>query len=167
MEQTETEDRPGPQPSHSTIHRLCLVVKSSIILTLMANIAIENLSIENFKDLEQASSISPSLTNSTTSASPSPLLDSASSLVEEDATVAQKKKKKKRPKKRSKAKAEANTQPSIEDDEPSPLVLRISRNKHWRYISSYHVCFSLSTRFRPPSLREKTGPLASAPDRAP
>lgn len=99
----------------------------------MANITIENLSTEIFQDLEQAPSISPSLTNST--ASP---LDSASSLVEEDATVAQKKKKKKKPKKRSKAKAEANAKPSIEDDEPGPLVLRISRNKHWRYISSYH-----------------------------
>jgi hypothetical protein len=124
----------------------------------MANITIENLSTEIFQDLEQAPSISPSLTNST--ASP---LDSASSLVEEDATVAQKKKKKKKPKKRSKAKAEANAKPSIEDDEPGPLVLRISRNKHWRYISSYHVCFPL-----PPPLSifiaREIGPLASAPD---
>jgi hypothetical protein len=103
----------------------------------MANITIENLATEIFQDLEQAPSISPSLTSSTASASP--LLDSTLS-VEEDATVAQKKKKKKKPKKRSKAKAEANAKPSIEDDEPSPLVLRISRNKHWRYISSYHVC---------------------------
>jgi hypothetical protein len=117
----------------------------------MANITIENLSTEIFQDPEQAPSTSPSLTNSTAS----PLLDSASSLVEEDAAVAQKKKKKKKPKKRSKAKAEANAKSSIEDDEPSPLVLRISRNKHWRYISSYHVCFFFFTLFRPPLSREK------------
>ncbi|KAH9046955.1 hypothetical protein EDB83DRAFT_2403992 [Lactarius deliciosus] len=102
----------------------------------MANITPEDVSSDVFQDIEQAPSISPSLTDSTVSASP--LLDTALSLVEEDTTVAQKKKKKKKPKKRSKAKAEANTKPPIEDDEPSPLVLRISRNKHWRYISSYH-----------------------------
>lgn len=111
-------------------------------LTLMANITIENLATEIFQDLEHAPSISPSLTSSTASASP--LLNSAL-LVEDDTTVAQKKKKKKKPKKRSKAKAEANAKPSVEDDEPSPLVLRISRNKHWRYISSYHVCLFLFT----------------------
>ncbi|KAI9432079.1 hypothetical protein H4582DRAFT_1127206 [Lactarius indigo] len=102
----------------------------------MANITLADVSTYNFQDIEQAPSISPSLTDSTVSTSP--LLDTALSLVEEDATVAQKKKKKKKPKKRSKAKAEANTKPPNEDDEPSPLVLRISRNKHWRYISSYH-----------------------------
>src|ERR1700735_1805385 len=106
----------------------------------MANVALEDLSIDIFQDVEQSPSISPSLTNSTVSAPP---LDDALSLVEEDATVAQKKKKKKKPKKRSKVKAEANFKPSVEDDEPSPLVLRISRNKHWRYISSYHVCLPL------------------------
>ncbi|KAH9020426.1 hypothetical protein EDB84DRAFT_1622362 [Lactarius hengduanensis] len=102
----------------------------------MANITLEDVSSDVFQDIEQAPSISPSLADSTVSASP--LLDTALALVEEDATVAQKKKKKKKPKKRSKAKAEVNTKPPIEDDEPSPLVLRISRNKHWRYISSYH-----------------------------
>ena len=127
----------------------------------MANITIENASTEIFQDLEQAPLTSPSLTNSTASASP--LLDSALSLLEEDATVAQKKKKKKKPKKRSKAKSEANTKPSIEDDEPSPLVLRISRNKHWRYISSYHVC-RLLYPLLPTFIARKTGPLASAPD---
>ncbi|KAI9459646.1 hypothetical protein BJY52DRAFT_1204012 [Lactarius psammicola] len=101
----------------------------------MAN-TLDDVSTDIFQDVEQVPSISPSPTNSTVSASP--LLATALSLVEEDATVAQKKKKKKKPKKRSKAKAESNTKPSIEDDEPSPLVLRISRNKHWRYISSYH-----------------------------
>ena len=109
----------------------------------MTNFTLEDVSTDLFQDVEQAPLISPTMTNSTISASP--LLES---LVQEDTTVvAQKKKKKKKPKKSSKAKAEANTKP-IEDDEPSPLVLRISRNKHWRYISSYHVCLPLY----PPSL---------------
>ena len=125
-------------------------VNPPITLTLMANITIEDVSTDIFQDVEQVPSISPSPTNSTVSAS----LDTALSLVEEDATVTQKKKKKKKPKKRSKAKPEANTKPPIEDDEPSPLVLRISRNKHWRYISSYHVCLPLYHPLSPPSSRE-------------
>src|SRR6266404_3844468 len=105
----------------------------------MANIAHDDGSAADiFQDVDQVPSISPSWTNSTVSASPP--LDAAMSLVEEDTTVAQKKKKKKKSKKQSKAKTEANAKPTIEEDEPSPLVLRISRNKHWRYISSYHVC---------------------------
>ena len=104
----------------------------------MSNITLENVSTDIFQGVEQAPSISPSLTNSTV---PAPPLLNAALSAEEDAAVAQKKKKK--PKKSPKAKAEANIKPSIEDDEPSPLVLRISRNKHWRYISSYHVCLPL------------------------
>jgi hypothetical protein len=138
---------------------------SPITPTLMANITLEDVSqaTDIFQDVEQAPSVSPSLTNSTVSAST--LLDTALS-VEEDATVTQKKKKKKKPKKSSKAKAEANSKPSIEDDEPSPLVLRISRNKHWRYISSYHVCLPFYHPI-PTFIVRETGPLASAPDRAP
>lgn len=58
-------------------------------------------------------------------------------------TTTQKKKKKKKSKKSAKAKeaaaakAKADSQPS--GDSNRPPVLCISRNKHWRYISSYHV----------------------------
>ncbi len=53
----------------------------------------------------------------------------------------QKKKKKKKAKKSAKNKADsasANITDSAGNDGQHP-VLRISRNKHWRYISSYHV----------------------------
>jgi hypothetical protein len=59
-----------------------------------------------------------------------------------------KKKKKKKPKKSAAAKARdaalvtanAKTDAKAKDEEAGrPPVLCISRNKHWRYISSYHV----------------------------
>ena|ERR1700761_4132622 len=56
---------------------------------------------------------------------------------------AQKKKKKKKPKKSASAKARdaaAATANAKADEAERPPVLSISRNKHWRYISSYHVC---------------------------
>ena len=56
-------------------------------------------------------------------------------------TTTQKKKKKKKSKKSGKAK-EAASQAIVQDEpqsESRPPVLCISRNKHWRYISSYHV----------------------------
>jgi len=56
-------------------------------------------------------------------------------------TTAQKKKKKKKSKKSAKAK-EAASRAKAQDEldlEGRPPVLCISRNKHWRYISSYHV----------------------------
>lgn len=56
-------------------------------------------------------------------------------------TTTQKKKKKKKSKKSGKAK-EAASQAKAQDEpesESRPPVLCISRNKHWRYISSYHV----------------------------
>ena len=56
-------------------------------------------------------------------------------------TTAQKKKKKKKSKKSAKAKevpSKAKTQ-GEPDTQGRPPVLCISRNKHWRYISSYHV----------------------------
>jgi hypothetical protein len=60
------------------------------------------------------------------------------------ATTATKKKKKKKAKKSSKAKAAASE--PAKAAEPAKTagngVLCISRNKHWRYISSYHVRFS-------------------------
>lgn len=57
-----------------------------------------------------------------------------------DVTVktTQKKKKKKKSKKSAKAK-EAASQAKAQETENRPPVLCISRNKHWRYISSYHV----------------------------
>ena len=58
----------------------------------------------------------------------------------ENTTTTSKKKKKKKSKKSAKSTNEPNIKPLAEDEEPGPLVLRISRNKHWRYISSYHVC---------------------------
>ncbi|THH14486.1 hypothetical protein EW146_g5845 [Bondarzewia mesenterica] len=65
------------------------------------------------------------------SGSTSPILNN----LPEDATATQKKKKKKKSKKSSKAKAV--NEPKHEE-ETRPPVLCISRNKHWRYISSYH-----------------------------
>jgi hypothetical protein len=62
--------------------------------------------------------------------------------------VGAKKKKKKKPKKSASAKARdaelltanAKTDAKAKDDAAGrPPVLCISRNKHWRYISSYHV----------------------------
>jgi hypothetical protein len=56
--------------------------------------------------------------------------------VEENLEDAPAKKKKKKKKAKKKAKAAAGA-PAPEDTGPPPLC--ISRNKHWRYISSYHV----------------------------
>lgn len=61
-------------------------------------------------------------------------------------TTSQKKKKKKKSKKSAKAKeaaakAKADSEKASEECNRPP-VLCISRNKHWRYISSYHVCVS-------------------------
>lgn len=103
----------------------------------MAAIAIEHVST----DIGQIVGQVPSTDLSTMTSTPhtSPPLDAALSLAE-DTTTTPKKKKKKKPKKSTKSKGESNVKPLTEDDEPGPLVLRISRNKHWRYISSYHVC---------------------------
>ncbi|TFY59393.1 hypothetical protein EVG20_g7809 [Dentipellis fragilis] len=73
----------------------------------------------------------------------SPSISSASSSVtvtanETDVSVPAKKKKKKKAKKANKSKANGNAKTAAEDDEARPPVLCISRNKHWRYISSYH-----------------------------
>jgi hypothetical protein len=63
---------------------------------------------------------------------------------------AQKKKKKKKPKKSAKSKEAANKSAAPSEQEPRHPVLCISRNKHWRYISSYHVRLTilLSSRHR-------------------
>lgn len=70
------------------------------------------------------------------------LLPSADSAVAVNNTVAsQKKKKKKKTRKPSKPKETQGQHHTSVDDEQElrPPVLCISRNKHWRYISSYHV----------------------------
>ena len=57
--------------------------------------------------------------------------------------TSQKRKKKKKPKKSVKAKEAAALAAKTKADDldlNKPPVLCISRNKHWRYISSYHVC---------------------------
>ncbi|KAF8955209.1 hypothetical protein BDZ97DRAFT_1859464 [Flammula alnicola] len=58
----------------------------------------------------------------------------------DSATATQKKKKKKKPKKSAKSKDATQKAKAKEDAdaESRPPVLCISRNKHWRYISSYH-----------------------------
>ena len=69
-------------------------------------------------------------------------------------TISQKKKKKRKPKKSVKAKEAAALAAKTKDDVDSnrPPVLCISRNKHWRYISSYHVRDCFIVRFFPSQL---------------
>lgn len=81
----------------------------------------------------------------TFSADASPLL-SEQPLPSDPTTATQKKKKKKKSKKSAKAKeaaaaaaSKSRSQDVDGDSEDRPQVLCISRNKHWRYISSYHV----------------------------
>ncbi|KAH9983768.1 hypothetical protein BJV77DRAFT_1041292 [Russula vinacea] len=98
----------------------------------MAAIAIEHVSTDIDRIVGKVPSTDPSVTLLHTS----PL--DATLPLDEDTTTPSKKKKKKKSKKSTKSKGESNVKPFTEDDEPGPLVLRISRNKHWRYISSYH-----------------------------
>ncbi|KAG6907474.1 hypothetical protein DXG01_008810 [Tephrocybe rancida] len=78
--------------------------------------------------------IPDALTTTTHSGATSPIDE----LDEDAASISLKKKKKKKPKKSAKAKgAAAAVQVKVESD-GRPPVLCISRNKHWRYISSYH-----------------------------
>lgn len=88
------------------------------------------------------------VSNSHSSGEPSPI-------PEDELSSNIKKKKKRKPKKSAKAKdtvaANAATTkvktPEVNNNDPNsrPPVLCISRNKHWRYISSYHVWFILRT----------------------
>lgn len=83
---------------------------------------------------------------STPSGQTSPTLNEDGDDISEVFPSAQKKKKKKKPKKSAKAK-EAAASLKAKSSDPNdldgrPPVLCISRNKHWRYISSYHVCVS-------------------------
>lgn len=77
----------------------------------------------------------PPSSHSSRSTSPSPTLDTTGA---GEQTASSKKKKKKKAKKPTKAKDTIPQTKGAEDVEERP-VLCISRNKHWRYISSYHV----------------------------
>jgi hypothetical protein len=62
--------------------------------------------------------------------------------VQDAGLSSQKKKRKKKPKKSAKAKEAAALKAKAQDvpgPDTRPPALCISRNKHWRYISSYHV----------------------------
>ncbi|KAI0756204.1 hypothetical protein C8Q80DRAFT_1092733 [Daedaleopsis nitida] len=85
----------------------------------------------------------PPSTHTSRSTSPtSPLPDPPTEGVDNLETIASqnKKKKKKKAKKGAKVKdaPTVNGKPGHDEDRDRPPVLCISRNKHWRYISSYH-----------------------------
>lgn len=87
-------------------------------------------------------SVTPTQPMSSRSPSPHGLEDIESFPLPESSPHTQKKKKKRKSKK-SKAKEgvdveEGKSELKIQEAE-KPQVLCISRNKHWRYISSYHV----------------------------
>ena len=103
----------------------------------MAAVTIDYTSPDVDRVVEHVPSTNPSITTETLTSTPR---DDDTVPVVEDTTTPPKKKKKKKSKKSVKSKGEPNTKPVSGDGEPGPLVLRISRNKHWRYISSYHVC---------------------------
>ncbi|KAF8899376.1 hypothetical protein BD779DRAFT_1607832 [Infundibulicybe gibba] len=67
-------------------------------------------------------------------------ISSSEILTPTESSNIQKKKKKRKPKKSAKAKEAAlkSKAPEVPDPDGRPPVLCISRNKHWRYISSYH-----------------------------
>ena len=115
-------------------HSVQWPILTQVSLSSMAAIAIEHVSTDIDRIVGKVPSTDPSVTLPHTS----PL--DATLPLDEDTTTPSKKKKKKKSKKSTKSKGESNVKPFTEDDEPGPLVLRISRNKHWRYISSYHVC---------------------------
>lgn len=81
--------------------------------------------------------LTPSPSHSSGETSPVP--DATEEERRQVPTTTQKKKKKKT-KKSLKAKDAATTGPKTDSPLDRPPVLCISRNKHWRYISSYHVC---------------------------
>jgi hypothetical protein len=104
-----------------------------------------------------ASEISTPVTPLTHSGRTSPTsIDAKASDVTEPTT--HKKKKKKKSKKSGKAKelASQTVAQAEPESESRPPVLCISRNKHWRYISSYHV----RTLFEPTNA--KAQPFARA-----
>jgi len=92
---------------------------------------------------------SPATESATVSEVPTPLTQSGRTspaslddhLANGPPITAQKKKKKKKPKKSSTPKVVAEEiGKGGASSEARPQTLCISRNKHWKYISSYHVC---------------------------
>lgn len=77
----------------------------------------------------------PPSSHSSRSTSPSPIAETSAGA---DHACAAKKKKKKKAKKSAKAKDASQKDKDTDGAEERPPVLCISRNKHWRYISSYH-----------------------------
>ena len=78
----------------------------------------------------------PPSTHTSRSSSPTPVSPHLPDNAEPTTTAPSKKKKKKKAKKHGKPKEHLN---ASAHEEEKPAVLCISRNKHWRYISSYHV----------------------------
>jgi hypothetical protein len=92
-----------------------------------------------------------------------------SEVIEDPVVTTQKKKKKKKPKKSAKAKEAAALKAkaqAAEDAESRPTVLCISRNKHWRYISSYHVGTIVAVLSPYWILKSLSGSVAPTPSRA-
>lgn len=123
---------------------------------------------------------STSDTDSCTAAEPVQTLTPPPSppLVEDDATTTEtppltsapaKKKKKKKSKKSNKAKdapaPPPTPAPTIEENQPPPLY--ISRNKHWKYISSFHVRTPLCLEMEALSLTFHPGTMVTTPPRTP
>ena len=103
-------------------------------------------SLSEIDDLTTAQSTTPSQSGEV-----SPLIMDNESLPPELVASATQKKKKKSKKnaktKETVTKAKAQEAP---DADGKPSVLCISRNKHWRYISSYHVRVTKFSQFCPP-----------------
>ncbi|KAG5643295.1 hypothetical protein DXG03_001222 [Asterophora parasitica] len=103
-------------------------------MTVSAHISEEIPCSPDIDDVSTFTPTSPSPTTHSGGTSPTQELD------EDAALTSQKKKKKKKPKKSAKAKeaAAAAAAKAKAGEDWKPPVLCISRNKHWRYISSYH-----------------------------
>ena len=120
-------------------------------------------------DTDQATTttVSELSTPLTQSGRSSPTGINITEVLDETLPPTQKKKKKKKSKKSSKAKdatAKA-TAKDTGDTEGRQPVLCISRNKHWRYISSYHVCILLVVSKSYLCANFSLGTLASTPRR--
>jgi hypothetical protein len=108
---------------------------------------VAGIEVDNQSGLSNASNGSPELEEAagspTRTGSTSPSIDLEGDVDEAVLpSQAQKKKKKKKPKKSAKAKEVVAATKQTKEQEANggkPSVLCISRNKHWRYISSYHV----------------------------
>jgi hypothetical protein len=105
----------------------------------------------------------PPSSQSSRSSSPSPITEAN---VPGEQSGASKKKKKKKTKKSAKAKESTSGGKYTEEPEERPPVLCISRNKHWRYISSYHVRLTVLGRTVPLIPSYISGTMAAAASRA-